>query len=46
MKTKLEMLRESLDETKYKTEEEMFTKATYLHMLERMKKDFAVPEKR
>jgi hypothetical protein len=34
------MLKESLDETKYKTDEEQFTKFTYMHMLERMKKDF------
>lgn len=40
MKTRLEMLGESLDETKYKTTEEQFTKASYLHMLERMKKDY------
>ena len=40
MRNKLELLDESLADTKYKTEEEMFTKATYLHMLDRMKKDF------
>ena len=40
MKTKLEMLEEALTETKYNTDEENFTKFTYLHMLERMKKDF------
>ena len=40
MKSKLEMLKESLDETKYKTDEELFTKHSYLHMLERMKQDF------
>lgn len=34
------MLHESLSETKYKTDEELFTKYSYLHMLERMKKDF------
>ena len=34
------MLKDSLEETKYKTDEELFTKHTYLHMLERMKKDF------
>ena len=40
MRNKLELLGESLEDTKYKTEEEMFTKSTYLHMLDRMKKDF------
>ena len=40
MKTKLEMLQESLDETKYKIEEEHLTKCTYQHILERIKKDF------
>lgn len=40
MKTKLQTLREQLEETKYKAEEELFTKHTYLHMLDRMKKDF------
>lgn len=40
MKSKLELLNESLAETKYKTDEENFTKHSYLHMLERMKKDF------
>ena len=40
MKTKLEMLNESLDETKYKIEEENFTKSSYVHILERMKRDF------
>jgi hypothetical protein len=34
------MLAESLDETKYKTDEELFTKHSYMHMLDRMKKDF------
>jgi septal ring factor EnvC (AmiA/AmiB activator) len=40
MKSKLEMLEESIAETEYKTKEELFTKHSYLHMLERMKKDF------
>ena len=40
MKTKLEMLNESLSETKYKIDEENFTKSSYQHILERMKKDF------
>lgn len=40
MKSKLEMLEESIAETNYKTNEELFTKHSYLHMLERMKKDF------
>jgi len=40
MKTRLEMLEEALEETKYKTDEELFTKHSYLHMLDRMKKDF------
>lgn len=40
MRNKLEGLTESLDDTVYKTQEEQFTKYTYLHMLERMKKDF------
>jgi len=40
MATNLETLEESLKETKYKTDEENFTKFTYLHMLDRMKKDF------
>ena len=40
MKSRLEMLDQSLDETKYKIDEELFTKHSYLHMLERMKKDF------
>ena len=40
MKSKLEMLEESIQETEYKTKEELFTKHSYLHMLERMKKDF------
>lgn len=34
------MLKESLTDTKTKTEEEIFTQNTYHHMLERMKKDF------
>lgn len=40
MKGRLEMLEEALEDTKYKIEEEMFTKHSYLHMLDRMKKDF------
>jgi len=40
MQAKLEMLEESLGETRYKIEEEQFTKHSYLHMLDRMKKDF------
>ena len=40
MKCRLENLNEALEDTKYKTEEEMFTKSSYIHMLERMKKDF------
>ncbi len=40
MKSKLEILEESLTETKYKTDEEIFTQNTYHHMLDRMKKDF------
>ena len=40
MRGRLEMLDEALDETKYKIEEELFTKHSYLHMLDRMKKDF------
>ena len=34
------MLDESIADTEYKTKEELFTKHSYLHMLERMKKDF------
>ena len=34
------MLEESLAETNYKTDEEMFIQHQYLHMLKRMKKDF------
>jgi len=33
-------LADSIEDTKYKTQEEDFTKTTYIHMLERMKKDF------
>jgi len=33
-------LADSIEDTKYKTQEEDFTKTTYTHMLERMKKDF------
>jgi len=40
MSSKLEMLGCSLEETRYKTDEEHFTKVSYLHMLDRMKKDF------
>mmetsp|Transcript_41915 Transcript_41915/g.64150 ORF Transcript_41915/g.64150 Transcript_41915/m.64150 type:complete len:222 (-) Transcript_41915:994-1659(-) len=40
MKSNLEILDDQLKETKYKTDEELFTKNCYLHMLERMKKDF------
>ena len=40
MKAKLDQLGESLEETKYKTDEELFTQNTYHHMLNRMKKDF------
>lgn len=34
------MLEESLAETNYKTDEELFIQQQYLHMLARMKKDF------
>ena len=34
------MLEDALDQTNYKIKEEMFTKHSYAHMLERMKKDF------
>ena len=34
------MLQESLGETKYKINEELYTQHSYLYMLERMKKDF------
>lgn len=37
---RIQLLNEALTETRYKTEEEMFTKQSYLHMLDRMKKDF------
>lgn len=40
MKAKLEMLDQSMGETRYKIEEELFTKNSYMHMLDRMKKDF------
>jgi hypothetical protein len=40
MLNKLELLQESIDDTMYKTQEEQFTRATYLNMLDRMKKDF------
>ena len=39
-KSRIEMLEEALADTKYKTDEELFTKHSYLHMLDRMKKDF------
>jgi hypothetical protein len=37
---RITLLNEALSETRYKTEEEMFTKQSYLYMLDRMKKDF------
>lgn len=37
---RIQLLNEALTETKYKIDEEMFTKQSYLHMLDRMKKDF------
>jgi len=40
MHSKLQMLQEHLEETRYKTDEELFTKHSYMHMLDRMKKDF------
>ena len=40
MCNKLELLQESIEDTKYKTQEEEFTRSTYIHMLDRMKKDF------
>jgi ATP-dependent Clp protease ATP-binding subunit ClpA len=40
MKSKIEMLEDSLAETSYKTGEETVTKHSYNHMLARMKKDF------
>jgi len=40
MKSGLQMLGDSLDETKYKIDEEVYTQCTYNHMLTRMKKDF------
>jgi len=40
MCNKLELLQESIEDTKYKTQEEEFTRSTYMHMLDRMKKDF------
>ena len=40
MKSGLEMLKESLDETQYKINEEIYTQSQYHHMLTRMKKDF------
>lgn len=38
--SKFELLEESIADTKYKIEEELFNKQSYMHMLERMKKDF------
>ena len=40
MKNLLLDLADSIEDTKYKTQEEEFTKSTYIHMLDRMKKDF------
>jgi len=40
MKSGLEMLQDSLDETKYKICEEVYCQSSYHHMLTRMKKDF------
>lgn len=40
MKTRLEMLEQSLGEIKYKIEEEIYTRSSYMHMLDRMKKDY------
>ena len=40
MNSKLKMLEEALVDTRYKTDEENFTKQSYIHMLDRMKKDF------
>lgn len=40
IKTKLESLTVQLDDTRVKTDEESMNKNCYLHMLDRMKKDF------
>lgn len=40
MLDRLDMLNDSINDTKYKTQEEDFTRATYMAMLDRMKKDF------
>jgi|TARA_B110001450_G_scaffold254455_1_gene279826 hypothetical protein len=40
MRNKLLDLDEAIEDTKYKTQEEEFTRSTYIHMLDRMKKDF------
>merc|ERR1712166_1202067 len=40
MRNQLLDLDDSIEDTKYKTQEEEFTKSTYIHMLDRMKKDF------
>mmetsp|Transcript_8871 Transcript_8871/g.8266 ORF Transcript_8871/g.8266 Transcript_8871/m.8266 type:complete len:92 (+) Transcript_8871:310-585(+) len=40
IKTKLENLTGQLNETDARTDEEILNKNTYLHMLDRMKKDF------
>jgi hypothetical protein len=40
MLNQLELLDENIEDTKYKTMEEEFTRSTYIHMLDRMKKDF------
>tara|TARA_B110000285_G_scaffold204644_1_gene241753 strand:- start:1179 stop:1397 length:219 start_codon:yes stop_codon:yes gene_type:complete len=40
MLNKLELLQESIDDTMYKTQEEQFTRSTYMNMLDRMKKDY------
>jgi hypothetical protein len=40
MKMRLEMLQQTLSDTKYKIDEELFTRQSYLYMLDRMKRDF------
>jgi len=40
MLNQLELLQESIEDTQYKTQEEEFTRSAYMHMLDRMKKDF------
>jgi len=40
MKFGLETLHDSLDDTKYKICEEIYSQSSYHHMLTRMKKDF------